>query len=103
MMGPMAVSLEPRARDLAGPASPPAARSASARWRDPRLVVGAAIVALSALAGARLAGGADDTVAVWVARRDGPAGQALTPRELAGRGGRVPRPGPGGPDLSPVD
>jgi len=85
MMGPMAVSVEPRTRDLAGPSSPPAARSASARWRDPRLVVGAALVALSALAGARLAGGADDTVAVWVARRDVPAGQALTARDVAAR------------------
>jgi hypothetical protein len=85
MMGPMAVSLEPRTREPAGPASPPAARSASARWRDPRLVVGAALVALSALAGARLAGAADDTVAVWAARRDVPAGQALTARDLTVR------------------
>jgi SAF domain len=85
MMGLMAVSVEPRERDRAGPASPPASRSTSARWRDPRLVVGAALVALSALAGARLAGGADETAAVWVARHDVPAGQPLTARDVAAR------------------
>jgi hypothetical protein len=51
---------------VAGPASPPALRGPRSRWRDPRLAVGVALVAVSVLAGARLLGGADDTVGVWV-------------------------------------
>jgi hypothetical protein len=51
----------------AGVASPPARRPSRSRWKDPRLAVGVALVALSALLGARLLGGADDTVGVWAA------------------------------------
>lgn len=45
-------------------ASPPARRSRVRTWRDPRLVVGVALVAGSGLLGATLLAG-DDTVAVW--------------------------------------
>src|SRR4051812_4756282 len=45
-------------------ASPAATRASRSRWRDPRLVVGVAVVAVCGLLGARFLGGADDTVAV---------------------------------------
>jgi hypothetical protein len=48
--------------------SPPAERARRSRWRDPRLLVGVAVVALCTVLGARLAGGSHDTVAVWAAR-----------------------------------
>jgi hypothetical protein len=57
--------------------SPPAVRRTPRRWRDPRLVVGVALVALCALLGARVFAGADDTVGVWVARHDLAAGQPV--------------------------
>lgn len=64
------------------PASPPAQRAPGPRWRDPRLVVGLLIVAVSVLAGARILAAADDTVAVWAARVDLPAGSEVTPADL---------------------
>lgn len=60
------------------PAAPAARRTTRPSWRDPRLVAGVVIVALCVLGGARLMAGADDTVAVWAARRDLPAGTALS-------------------------
>ena len=81
----MAVSVDPRARGRDAQTSPPATRVRGSRWRDPRLVVGVAIVALSALLGARLLGSADDTVAVWVVRHDVDAGAPLTADDLARR------------------
>lgn len=56
---------------------PQAVRSVAAGWRDPRLVVGVVIVAGCVLLGARVLAGADDTVAVWSARSDLPAGSRL--------------------------
>ena len=56
-----------------GPATattPPARRAAAASWRDPRLVIGIAIVAVSVVLGVRLFAAADDTVPVWAARAD---------------------------------
>jgi len=48
--------------------SPAADRSLRPRWREPRLALGLALVALCAVLGARLLGARDDTVGVWVAR-----------------------------------
>lgn len=49
---------------------PPARRPASATWRDPRLIVGVAIVTGSVLLGVKLFNDADDTVSVWAASAD---------------------------------
>lgn len=55
--------------------TPPAAvRAAKPGWRDPRILIGIAIVAASVLLGARLLGSADDTVGVLAVRADLPAG-----------------------------
>ncbi len=62
--------------------SPPAARRATARWRDPRLVVGLALVAACALIGARLLASADDSVAVWAAGTTLNPGQRVTSADL---------------------
>jgi len=51
-------------------------------WRDPRLWIGVAIVAACIVAGARLLGSADDTVAVWAVRADAGAGAILTRADL---------------------
>ncbi len=67
------------------PSSPTAQRHARRRWRDPRLVVGIALVALSVVAGARLLAGADDTVPVWSARTSLAAGHRLAPGDLVRR------------------
>lgn len=53
-----------------GALTPNARRAASASWRDPRLVVGVVIVALSVLVGVNLFSGADDTVSVWATTAD---------------------------------
>jgi hypothetical protein len=66
-------------------ASPPARRTARSRWRDPRLAVGVAVVALCALLGGRLFAGADDMVAVWAARSPLPAGQRVQAVDLVRR------------------
>jgi hypothetical protein len=81
----MAVSIDPRARGRSAQASPPASRVERSRWRDPRLVVGLALIALSALLGARLLGSADESVGVWVAQHDLDAGRPLTPQDLRSR------------------
>jgi hypothetical protein len=65
---------------LAG--APPAQRVPRAGWRDPRLWVGAALVAVSVVAGARLLAAADDTVAVWAAAGDLAAGAPVTTDDL---------------------
>ena len=56
--------------DLGASGAPPAVRASSPGWRDPRLWVGVAIVAVSVIAGARLVGSADDSVTVWAAAAD---------------------------------
>ncbi len=67
------------------PGSPAALRAHRSRWRDPRLVVGIVLVAGCALLGARLLGGADDTVGVWAARGSLNAGQAVGASDLVRR------------------
>ena len=81
----MAVSIDPRARGNGAQASPPATRVERSRWRDPRLVVGLALVAVSALLGARLLGDADQSVGVWAARHGLAEGHPLTARDLTSR------------------
>lgn len=64
------------------PAPPPAARSTASAWRDPRLWVGVAIVAVSVVAGARLLAAADDTVQVWAVADDMGAGDRVGEEDL---------------------
>jgi len=64
------------------PLSPPALRARRPGWRDPRLVGGVVIVALSGLLGARLLAGADDSVRVWSVRHLVVAGQSLGSGDL---------------------
>lgn len=64
------------------PTSPPARRHPRPSWRDPRIVVGLVMVAASVLLGARLLADADDTVAVWSAGRDLPAGTPVAAADL---------------------
>ncbi|HVH94437.1 MAG TPA: hypothetical protein VM688_05935 [Nocardioidaceae bacterium] len=81
----MAVSIDPRTRGNSAQASPPASRLERSRWRDPRLAVGLALVALSALLGARVLGSADESVGVWVAKRDLDSGRPLTTEDVMSR------------------
>ncbi len=82
MMGAMTATLgaRPRSDDQAAP--PPAVRVRRTRWRDPRVVVGVVLVALSVVLGATLIGRADDTVAVWAVRDPLRAGQPLSTTRL---------------------
>lgn len=66
-------------------ASPAADRPARSHWRDPRLAIGLAVVALCAVLGARLLDRADDTVGVWVAKDALPAGGPVTGADLVRR------------------
>ena len=61
---------------------PPATRSGSPGWRDPRLWIGVVLVTGSVVAGARLLSGADDMTAVWSASSDLVSGQTLTADDL---------------------
>jgi hypothetical protein len=63
-------------------AAPPAVRAARPGWRDPRLWLGVAIVAGCVVAGARVLGSADDTVAVWAVSADEGSGAVLTRADL---------------------
>ena len=65
--------------------SPPATRANRSRWRDPRLVVGIAVVAACTLLGARLLDDADDTAGVWAARVALNAGQQVSPSDVVRR------------------
>lgn len=65
-----------------GLTAPPATRARSAGWRDPRLWIGLAIVALSIVAGARLLGAADDTVQVWSVAEPMAAGEPISQDDL---------------------
>src|SRR4051812_22228293 len=65
--------------------TPAATRSGTPGWRDPRLWVGAAIVAASVLAGAMVLGASDDTVPVWAAARTLGTGHVLTAGDLTVR------------------
>lgn len=72
-------------RNLGISDTPAARRVATPGWRDPRLWVGVAIVALSVLAGAWAFGSSDDTVPVWAATGALPAGHRLTADDLTVR------------------
>jgi hypothetical protein len=63
-------------------APPVAVRARTPGWRDPRLWIGIAIVAVSVVAGARLLASADDTVAVWATASDMGAGDLVTEADL---------------------
>ena len=65
------------------PTSPAAERSGRPRWREPRLAAGLALVAFCAVLGARLVGGLDDTVGVWVASRALAEGQRVSVTDLS--------------------
>jgi hypothetical protein len=83
-MTPGGVGLDQRHTTPA--ASPPAERPRRSRWRDPRLVVGIAVVALCAVLGARLVGGSSSqTVAVWAARTSLPQGRPVGAEDLVQR------------------
>lgn len=71
------VSRNPRPADM-----PAAVRSRTSGWRDPRLWIGLVLVAGSVVAGARILGQADDTVAVWAAATELQAGHVLTADDL---------------------
>lgn len=65
--------------------SPTAQRSSSAGWRDPRLWIGVALVAVSVVVGARVVGGADDTVAMWSVASDLAEGEQVEAGDLVAR------------------
>ncbi|MBA2465641.1 MAG: hypothetical protein H0V42_11815 [Nocardioidaceae bacterium] len=75
----MTVSSPNRRDELA---SPDASRHRVSAWRDPRLVVGIALVALCALLGATLLGRGDGTVGVWATRTELAESQDVTAEDL---------------------
>lgn len=81
----VSVSTDSRARSADLPGSPPATRPRAGFWKDPRLAVGVALVAVCALLGATLLGGADATAGVWAARAPLVEGQAVTAADLVRR------------------
>ncbi|MEU4393500.1 SAF domain-containing protein [Kribbella sp. NPDC023855] len=62
--------------------STPTLRTRRARWKDGRLLLGVLLVAVTALAGAKLLAAADDTTAIWAVKRDLPIGSTLTGDDL---------------------
>lgn len=81
------VSAEPASRPAA---SPPAVRVPRRSWRDPRLLIGIAIIAVSVLTGARLVGSADDTVPVWALATDVAPGAVLQAGDVEQKRVRFP-------------
>jgi hypothetical protein len=73
---------DPAATELPAAQSPQATRARARAWRDPRLVIGIALVAGSVLLGGILVGRADDTVVVWAARADLREGQPVRAADL---------------------
>lgn len=65
--------------------TPPARRAARSSWRDPRLVIGILIVAISVLTGTTLFNSADDAVSVWAARDNLSSGSPVETDDLATR------------------
>jgi hypothetical protein len=77
--------MSPVSRNLGNPgaqAPPVAIRVSTPGWRDPRLWIGIAIVAVSVVAGARLLASADDTVPVWATAEDMGAGELVSEADL---------------------
>ncbi len=62
--------------------APSAVRAQPPGWRDPRLWIGVAIVAASVVAGARIVGGSDDSIAVWGVAGDLAPGVAVDAGDL---------------------
>lgn len=84
MIVPVSLSTRSRQDDLATPPSPPASRAGRPGWRDPRILVGVALVAVAALLGATVVG-AQETTAVWAARGPLAEGQAVEAGDLVAR------------------
>lgn len=61
---------------------PQAQRVERAGWRDPRLWIGVALVAVSVVVGARVVGGSDDSVGVWAVREDLAPGAEVAAADL---------------------
>jgi hypothetical protein len=78
MMSRVSVSLGNAEREQAR-------RSGASSWRDLRLWIGVALVAVSALVGARLLDRADDTVALWAVRGEMAPGELVTADRLVAR------------------
>lgn len=72
----------PGAAGHTSPLVPAAQRAQRPGWRDPRILLGLALVAGCVLVGARIMASADDTVGVWSARQDLPAGAVLDRDDL---------------------
>lgn len=70
--------------------APAAARSRRPGWRNPRLLLGLALVAGSVVVGARVVASADDTVPVWAATATLPAGAVVQPDDVERRDVRFP-------------
>jgi hypothetical protein len=81
---PVSLSTRSHQDDLAASPSPPATRGGRSGWRDARLLVGVALVAVAALLGATLAGDRD-TTAVWATRGALAEGQTLDADDLVAR------------------
>ena len=64
---------------------PPAVRARTPGWRDPRLWIGVALVAISVVAGARNLGADVTTVVVWAAADDFAPGTQVSADDLVGR------------------
>ncbi|GGO71284.1 hypothetical protein [Nocardioides deserti] len=64
---------------------PPATRTGTPGWRDPRLWIGVLVVAASVVIGARVVDGADDTVQVWAVVSDLGAGDRVGEEDLVAR------------------
>lgn len=64
---------------------PPAQRASKPGWRDPRLWIGVAIVAVSVVAGSRLLSAADNTTAVLVVEGDLSPGDSITDADVTSR------------------
>ena len=72
--------------------APPATRAGTPGWRDPRMWIGIAIVAVSVVAGVRLVGGADDTISVWAVTEDLGPGATVDPELVEARAVRFADP-----------
>ncbi|MEU4196353.1 SAF domain-containing protein [Kribbella sp. NPDC026611] len=74
--------VETAVRSGFGAPSAPAQRNRKARWKDGRLVLGVLLVAITALAGAKILSAADDTTTIWAAKHDLTPGTSLTAADL---------------------
>ncbi len=64
------------------PTPPAATRHARPGWRDPRILIGALIVAASIMAGVKVLSAADNTVGVWAANGDLAPGVELSTEDV---------------------